>query len=61
MTNRYRSGLRVYRVLLFCLALVPFCAAKDWNYEETKTDSREFVSGGYLHVRMSVGDLHGSQ
>ena len=58
MTDRYRSGLRVYRILLFCLALVPLSAAKDWNYEETKTDSREFVSGGYLHVRMSVGDLH---
>jgi len=58
MIDRYRSGLRVYRVLLFCLALVPLCAAKDWQYEETKTDSREFVAGGYLHVRMSVGDLH---
>jgi len=58
MTRRDRSGLQVRRVLLFCLALVPLCAAKDWQYEETKTDSREFVAGGYLHVRMSVGDLH---
>ncbi len=58
MIGCFRSGLRVYKVLLFCLALVPLCAAKDWRYEETRTDSREFVSGGYLHVRMTVGDLH---
>jgi hypothetical protein len=43
--------------------LIPFCAAHasnshDWNYEETRTDARDFVSGGMLHVRMTVGDLH---
>ena len=44
--------------ILFCLLLVPLCAANDWNYEETHTDAREFVSGGYVHVRLSVGDVH---
>jgi len=38
--------------------LVPLCAAKDWNYEETHSDSREFAAGGFLHVRLSVGDMH---
>jgi hypothetical protein len=40
-----------------CLVLVPFCAASDWRYEETHTDAREFVSGGLLHVHLSVGDV----
>jgi hypothetical protein len=48
----------VYKVLLLCLMLVPLCAAKDWNYEETHSDSREFAAGGFLHVRLSVGDMH---
>lgn len=46
------------KVVLFCLLLVPLCGASDWQYEETHTDAREFVSGGYMHVRFSVGDLH---
>lgn len=46
------------RTILLCLFLVPFCAATDWNYEETHSDAREFVSGGFLHVRLSVGDMH---
>ena len=56
-----RSGFQVtqlYRVFLSCLLLVPFCAAGDWRYEDTRTDSRDFVSGGYVHVRLNVGDLH---
>ena len=48
----------VYKALLLCLMLVPLCAAKDWNYEETHSDSREFAAGGFLHVRLSVGDMH---
>jgi hypothetical protein len=40
------------------LLLIPFCLASDWDYEETHSDTRDFVSGGMLHVRMSVGDLH---
>jgi len=58
MSGRSLFRKRLYGVLLFCLALAPLCAAKDWSYEETRNDSREFVSGGYLHLRMSVGDLH---
>jgi hypothetical protein len=52
----------IRQAVLLCLLLVPFCAARasnhDWDYEETHTDSRAFVAGGYLHLRMSVGDLH---
>jgi len=46
------------RVVLVSLLLVPFCAAHDWNYEETHSDAREFVAGGKIHVHMSVGDMH---
>ena len=51
----------LYKAVLFCLVLAPFCTAsdhwKDWNYEETHSEVRDFVSGGMLHVRLSVGDL----
>jgi len=50
--------VNICNVVLFCIALSPFCAADNWRYEETRSDSRDFVSGGYLHVRMTVGDLH---
>jgi len=49
---------QIYKAVLFCVLLAPLCAASDWNYEQTHTDSRDFVSGGYLHVRLSVGDVH---
>ena len=49
---------QIYKAVLFCFLLVPLCVANDWRYEESHTDSREFVSGGYVHVRLSVGDLH---
>jgi hypothetical protein len=52
----HRGGL--YGVVLVCLCLVPLSFANDWRYEETHSDSREFVSGGYVHVRFSVGDIH---
>jgi|SRR5579859_212434 len=48
----------LFSFLLSLLAAAPFCAAKDWNYEETHRDSRDFVAGGYVHIRLSVGDLH---
>jgi hypothetical protein len=48
----------LYKLVLLCLLLVPLCAASDWNYEETHSDARDFVSGGYLHVRFTVGDIH---
>jgi hypothetical protein len=50
--------LQLHKPLLLCLFLVPLCAASDWRYEETHTHAREFVSSGYVHIRLSVGDLH---
>ena len=48
----------LHKAMLACLMLVPLAhASNDWNYEETHTDVRDFVSGGRLHVRLSVGDL----
>ncbi len=59
MSARSAFELRkAYKIALLCLLLVPLCAASDWRYEETHTDLREFVSGGIMHVRLSVGDLH---
>jgi len=52
------SGKRLCISLLLCFFLVPFCSASDWDYQETHSDSREFAAGGYLHVRLSVGDVH---
>ncbi len=49
---------QLYKLVLVCLFLVPFCAANDWNYEETHNDAREFITGGYVHVRLGVGDVH---
>src|SRR6266516_561621 len=49
---------QLYKVVLLCFTLVPLCAASDWDYKETHSDAREFAAGGYLHVRLSVGDLH---
>jgi len=46
------------KILLLCLFLAPLCAASDRDYKETHSDSREFIAGGYLHVRLSVGDVH---
>jgi DUF4097 and DUF4098 domain-containing protein YvlB len=52
------QALQLHKTFLFCLFLVPLCVASDWQYQERHADSREFVSGGYVHVRLSVGDLH---
>jgi hypothetical protein len=43
---------------LFSLAAAPLCRAHDWRYEETRTDARDFVAGGMVHVHLSVGDVH---
>lgn len=48
----------VYRAVLLCVLVAPLCSASDWRYEDTHTDSREFASGGYVHVHLSVGDVH---
>jgi hypothetical protein len=49
-----------YKVVLLCFILVPWCAAgsHNWDYEETRSDSRDFAASGMLHVHLSVGDLH---
>jgi len=49
---------QLYRVVLVCLFLAPLSFANDWNYQETHNDSREFVAGGFVHVRFGVGDIH---
>jgi hypothetical protein len=50
---------QLYKTIVVCLLLAPFCAASDhWNYEESHNEVRDFVAGGIVHVRMSVGDLH---
>ncbi len=48
----------VFSLLLFCLILVPLSSADEWRYEETRSDSRDFVSGGSLHVHFTIGDIH---
>jgi hypothetical protein len=57
-----RSPIRLnmlHKTIIVCLLLAPFCAALDhWNYEESHDEARDFVAGGMLHVRLSVGDLH---
>ena len=55
--------ISVHKTILTCLLLAPFwaaplCAASDWNYEETHSDTREFASGGFVHVQLKVGDMH---
>jgi hypothetical protein len=57
------ASVVVYRTLAVCCFLIPLVApslsaADDWKYEETRHDARDFVSGGSIHVRMTVGDLH---
>jgi len=59
MPGRSPIGLNVLQKAIFVLLLlVPFCAASDqWDYEETHDQVRDFVAGGTLHVRLSVGDV----
>jgi hypothetical protein len=64
MPERFPVSLNSFhQTVLMCLFLVslcavPLCAASDWNYEETHTDARDFVASGFVHVRLSVGDMH---
>jgi len=59
MSGLLRSkASRLYKAISFCFLLVPLCAASDWRYQATHADARDFVSGGYVHIRMNVGDLH---
>ncbi len=48
----------VNKTLLLLLVLAPLCSASDhWDYEETHDEVRDFVAGGLVHVRLSVGDV----
>jgi len=53
----FRGFSRILVTAILCFVLVPLCAASDWRYEETHSDSRDFVAGGSLHVHLSVGDV----
>ena len=57
----------LYKTALLCLFLLSLSAAPlratsggnhDWDYEEAHSDAREFSAGGFVHVRLSVGDMH---
>jgi hypothetical protein len=64
MPGRSLVRLRLQPAFLVSLLLLPFCLQSraagnsDWDYEETHSDSREFASGGMLHIHLGVGDLH---
>jgi hypothetical protein len=58
MPGKSSTRLTLHKTILVCLLLAPFCAASDqWDYEETHSETRDFVAGGMLHLRLSVGDL----
>jgi hypothetical protein len=53
----------ILQTILACLVAlsfgaVPSFASHDWDNEETRSDAREFAAGGFVHVRLSVGDVH---
>jgi len=59
MSARSCSCVIVYAAVCVCLLLAPLCAAAErWNYQASRTDARDFVAGGTVHVHLNVGDLH---
>ena len=60
MPGKSPIGLTMlHKTIVVCLLLAHFCTASDhWNYEETHSEARDFVAGGMVHVRLSVGALH---
>ena len=64
MPGRSLAGRNsIYKTILACVVIVSFSAvpsfaSHDWDYEETRSDAREFAAGGFVHVRLSVGDVH---
>lgn len=58
MFEPFHPMKQIYRLALVCACLVSLASAKDWKYEDTRRDAREFVSGGSVHVRATVGDVH---
>jgi len=53
----FHDQTQLHKIVLVCLFLAPLSFANDWKYEETHNDAREFVSGGFVHVRLGVGDV----
>ena len=51
---------RLYSIVAFFFLVVSASASgsKDWKYEDTRHDAREFASGGSVHLRAMVGDIH---
>lgn len=45
------------KAALLIALLVPFAVASQ-NFEKTQSEVHPFVSGGTLHVRLSVGEVH---
>jgi hypothetical protein len=64
MTGPSSLGFSLLRkTLLICCSLGLFsvpsvCSDHDWKYEETRHEVRDFAAGGWIRVRMTVGDLH---
>ncbi|HEX3821006.1 MAG TPA: hypothetical protein VHW45_11760 [Candidatus Sulfotelmatobacter sp.] len=58
MSRASFRSVSLHKAVLLCLFLVPLAAANDYKYEESHHDTRDFSDGGYLHVRIKVGDLH---
>jgi len=50
--------LGIFLALLTLFSPAALSANDHWNYEETRSDTRDFVASGTLHVHMGVGDLH---
>ena len=61
-TNSVLRVARHHKTILICLLAALFSAsslhADDWKYEDTRHDARDFITGGWIRVRMTVGDLH---
>lgn len=56
-------SVALHKAVVLCFGLAVLAAptisrADDWRYEETRRDARDFVSGGSVHVHMTVGDVH---
>lgn len=61
MPTSFPRFAMLHKTIVICLLFVPFCTAsdhwKDWDNEESHDEVRDFVDGGMVHLRISVGDL----
>jgi len=55
-TSLHKAGLIC--LVLMALSAAPVRASDKWDYEDTRSDAREFAAGGFVHVRVTVGDMH---